>query len=215
MRIDPSHRRPRRDGRLATVLLALGALLALAGAAPAAGEPELPQRLVLDTDTSHVDFTLGATLHTVEGSFRVSGGEIGFDPVEGTAGGRVVIDARSGDTGSERRDRNMHRDVLESDTYPEFVFLPERLAVLRQEEDEAEVELAGTVEIHGVRKPLTIPATVRREGDALRIRGAFTVPYVDWGLRDYSNFVLRVAPTVDVQLDVVGRLQPERRAAAP
>jgi hypothetical protein len=47
---------------------------------------------------------------------------------------------------------------------------------------------------------------VRREDGHVRVEGTFTVPYVAWGLRDYSNFVLRVAPTVDVQLDVVGRL---------
>jgi polyisoprenoid-binding protein YceI len=101
----------------------------------------------------------------------------------------------------------MHRDVLESERFAEIVFLPERLAVARRTPDEADVEISGTVEIHGVREPLSIPATLRREGDRVRIQGRFSVPYVEWGMRDYSNFVLRVAPSVDVSLDLAGRLE--------
>jgi polyisoprenoid-binding protein YceI len=190
---------------LALVWLAVASLsTGLAAADPSA---EGPQRLVLDPEASHVDFVLGATLHSAAGSLRLERGDIGFDPDGGVATGRVVLDARSANTGSERRDRNMHADVLESGRFAEIVFLPEHLGVTRVSSEEASVELSGTIEIHGVRKPLSIPATVQREGDHLRIRGDFSVPYVEWGMRDYSNFLLRVAPTVDVSLDLVGRAE--------
>lgn len=192
---------------------ALGVLLLSLAAAPAGADAGAPQRLILDPDASHVAFSLAATLHTVEGTLRLTSGEIHFLPDGGAATGRVVVDARSARTGSERRDRNMHRAVLESERFPEIVFLPERLGVERASPDQASVELSGTVEIHGAREPLTIPAKVAREGDHLRIRGAFTVPYVKWGLRDYSNFLLRVAPTVDVSLDLVGHTEPETAAS--
>jgi polyisoprenoid-binding protein YceI len=185
----------------------LAACLLPAGARLVGAEGGLPQRLVLDPAASQVGFVLGATLHSVKGSFRVDRGVIGFDPDAGAANGRVVVDARSADTGSDGRDRKMHRDVLESERFPEIVFLPARLAVARRTPDEADVEISGTVEIHGVREPLSIPATLRREGDRVRIQGRFSVPYVEWGMRDYSNFVLRVAPSVDVSLDLAGRLE--------
>lgn len=189
------------------VILTIVFLLAPFAARGAESVSGHSQNLHLDPEESHVTFELGATLHSVEGSFGLTRGDIGFDPDAGTAWGRVVVNARSAETGSARRDRNMHREVLESEAYPEIVFLPERIEVRRHGDDEANVELSGTVEIHGTSKPITIPATVRREYGRIRVRGTFQVPYVEWGLRDYSNFVLRVAPTVEVSLDVVGDLE--------
>jgi len=218
MELDRIRRRRSRSAvqALARALpLALWALGAAHGAGAAGPEAGGPGRLVLDPDASRVSFVLGATMHSVKGSLRVERGEIGFDPEGGVADGRVVVDARSADTGSGLRDRNMHRDVLESERYPEIVFLPERIAVPRRTDEEADVELSGVIEIHGARAPLTVPASVRREGDHLRIEAEFSVPYVAWGMRDYSNFVLRVAPEVEVSLDLVARLVEPPLTQAP
>jgi polyisoprenoid-binding protein YceI len=206
----------RRRARPTPLTLAVALVLPLAAGRAVADPSQHPsQRLVLDPEASHVEFVLGATLHSVEGTMRLDNGEIRFEPDGGPAAGRVVVDARSADTGSDRRDRNMHGEVLESERFPQIVFLPEQLAVERVSPEEAHVELAGTVEIHGVRKPLVIPATIQREGEQLHIRGDFSVPYVEWGMKDYSNFVLRVAPTVDVSLDLLAHAEPGIGAASP
>ncbi|MFQ5698973.1 MAG: YceI family protein [Myxococcota bacterium] len=182
-------------------------LLAPAGAWGAAPQAPLPQHLVLDPGACHVGFELGATLHSVEGSFRLTRGEIGFDPETGLADGRVVVSARSGTTGIGLRDRNMHRAVLESETYPEIVFLPQRVAIQRHRDDVLDVELSGSIEIHGVSEPITVPGKAYLEDGRVRVHARFEVPYVRWGLRDYSNFLLRVSPTVEVSLDLVGDLK--------
>ena len=47
----------------------------------------------LDAAQTRVEFTLGATMHTVRGSFRLKQGVIRFDPLTGKASGALVIDS--------------------------------------------------------------------------------------------------------------------------
>jgi len=184
---------------LKSVLLLLAGCSLLGGASSAAAGD-----LVLDPAASQVAFLLPATLHKVHGSFQLVEGRIAFDLASHAASGRIVLDARSAQTGLASRDRNMRTKVLASERYPEIVFEPERLEVARRGAEEARVTLHGQVEIRGLRKPLEIPADVTRAGDELRIQADFQVPYVAWGLPDPSVFVLKVAPEVSVHLDVRG-----------
>lgn len=194
---------------------ALVPFLAAAAAARTSGEPpaetaEVPPALptvVLDTTSTRIAFTLGATLHTVEGSFAVREGRISFDPAGGRATGRVVVDATSGDTGNAKRDRKMHREVLESERYPEIVFTPSSVAGHLAPQGTSHVTLAGTVSLHGGSHPLSIPTDVTVDGDRVTATGTFAVPYVEWGLEDPSAFILRVEKHVDVTLEAVGRLE--------
>jgi polyisoprenoid-binding protein YceI len=184
-------------------LLAL-ALLSFPAAAPAAEDT-----FTLDAERSRVRFTLAATLHTVYGEGRVLEGAIRFDPETGAASGAVRVDARSFRTGNETRDENMHAQVLESERYPEIRFAAERLEVRARSARAAEVTLHGALALHGAEHAVGVPARLALEDGALRVTGAFTVPYVAWGLRDVSTFVLRVAKDVEVQLDLFGALQRE------
>jgi polyisoprenoid-binding protein YceI len=193
---------------------AVAAAAALALGASAGAEP---LRLRLDPATTQVRFTLGATLHTVEGAARLQSGELRLDSEGGAASGRVVIDARSAQTGIASRDANMHENVLESARFPEIVFLPQRLVVVRRDDaDRGQVRLEGEIEIHGGRHPAAIPAEVHREGGNVWFQGRFEIPYVEWGLHDPSTFLLRVNPTVGVVVEGVARaLPPEPPVASP
>src|SRR6201982_1411891 len=55
----------------------------------------------LDPSKSTIEFTLGASLHTVHGTFKLKRGEIRFDPSKGTASGAIVVDALSGESGKQ------------------------------------------------------------------------------------------------------------------
>lgn len=173
-------------------------------AAPAGGAERI---LRLDPRATEIRFTLGATLHTVEGTVSLRAGEIRFDPGTGEASGRVVVDAASADTGNDRRDRDMHRKVLESGRYPEIVFFPERLGSGLDAGGGGTVTLAGRLEIHGGSHLLEIPAEVTVEGGRLTARATFAVPYVEWGMEDPSTLFLRVDKEVEVTVLAVGTLQ--------
>lgn len=175
--------------------------------ASVAGEARAGGRFRVDPARSTLRFSLGATLHTVHGEAKLVGGELRFEPAGGAVRGEVVVDARSFVTGNATRDRSMHEDVLASERFPEIRFVAERLDVERRGTHEAEVTLHGRVGIHGGEHALAVPARVARDGDELRVRARFDVPYVAWGLRDVSTFVLRVAKHVEVQLDLRGALE--------
>jgi polyisoprenoid-binding protein YceI len=185
----------------------------LAGAAAAYARERV---LRLDPRHSEVRFRLGATLHEVEGKARLAAGEIDFDdaPSGGSARGLVRVDARSAETGIARRDRVLHAEVLESERFRWIELVPERLEVGARDAAHADVTLHGRIRIHGGEHPVAIPARVEALGAAapetaavpLRVTARFVLPYVEWGMKDVSTFVLRVAPTVTVEVDARGEL---------
>jgi polyisoprenoid-binding protein YceI len=186
-----------------------GLAMALVVHAPSAGAA--PQRLTLDPDGTAISFTLGATLHSVEGDLRLAGGEIHFDPETGAAAGELVVDATSARTGIDLRDRNMHRNVLESERYPRIVFRAERLRVVERQAQGGRVELEGVLDMHGKQRPFVLPARLSATGDRVAIETRFRVPYVDWGMRDESTLLLRVDRYVDVTVRAEGRVAPVGR----
>ncbi len=169
--------------------------------------------LQLEPERTRIAFELGATLHTVHGTARLAGGEIELESEGGPATGLVVIDATTLETGNPSRDRKMHRKVLVSETYPEI-----RLEVLATEGSVAErgtssVVLVSRFVMAGEAHPIEIAAeVVRSQGDAradqVAFEARFEVPYVEWGLRDPSTFVLRVAKVVTVTLEGEATLSP-------
>lgn len=182
--------------------------LALSAAALAAG-PTAAQslRLAVQPDAAAVHFLLDATLHKVEGTAILSLAEMTLDPATGAAEGRFVVDATSLETGNRRRDREMHRKVLESETYPEIVFRPERIGGTLPPAGAFEIELEGTLELQGAEHARTLLVRGERDGDRIEATAGFTIPYVAWGLRDPSKLVLRVAKQVEVEIELAAELE--------
>lgn len=162
--------------------------------------------LNLDPARTQITFTLGATLHTVEGSFKLKNSAIQFNPATGKASGDIVVDATSGESGNNSRDRKMHKSVLESQNYPEIVFVPERVQGQVLLSGESHVQIQGLVKLHGGQHEITIPADIQVTGAQLTANLHFTIPYVEWGLKDPSTFVLHVEKKVDVAIRVAGSL---------
>jgi polyisoprenoid-binding protein YceI len=181
---------------IATLLVALG--LPVAAAAE--------RTLVLDPEASRLSFTLDTTLHEVHGTLFLAGGEVRFDPDTGAAAGTITVDARRTDTGNAKRDKKMHNSVLESVAYPQFVFQLERVEGRLAPRGRSELDLVGTMTVHGEGHPMTLRATVELDGDRARVDSRFSIPYVDWGMSNPSLLFLRVAKQVEVSILAEGRL---------
>jgi len=188
--------------RLLNLMLAI--LTAVSAVVPLARAQETTLRL--DPEKTTVRFTLQATLHTVHGTFRLKNGAIKFNPATGAASGAVVIDATSGETGNQRRDRNMHRDVLVSERYPEITFTPTRVIGAVQPPGESSVQVEGVLRLQGSDHTITLPFTVQASGSELRATTQVTVPYVAWGLKNPSTFFLHVADKVELAIDATLKL---------
>jgi polyisoprenoid-binding protein YceI len=179
------------------------------------------QPLVLDIDPeqSQIQFGFGATLHHVDGGLRLQTGAIHLDSQTGIASGQVVADASSAKTGVERRDRKMHEKILESVQFPKITFVVERVDGTLNPIGRSEIQLHGTLDMHGVRRPAAIlaVANVRHTdaGDRVDATGYFDVPYLEWGMPDPSVFLLRVSKEVHVTVKIAGTLHPESSAANP
>ncbi|HEX4003381.1 MAG TPA: YceI family protein [Candidatus Acidoferrales bacterium] len=160
-----------------------------------------------DPASTQVAFTLAATLHTVHGAFRLKSGQIHFDPATGKAGGAIILDATSGNTDNASRDKKMHAEILESAKFPEITFSPNQItgptADLLAGKGTTQFQITGVFHIHGQDHPMTIPVTVSPASGAVaqfQVSTKFEVPYVKWGLKNPSTFVLRVADTVNLEI---------------
>ena len=161
-----------------------------------------PVEIEINPAKSTVLFSLGAVLHTVHGTFRVKGGSVRFDTASGQASGQISVDVKSGETGDSARDRQMHENVLESNRFPDAVFSPDHIKGRIASSGDSQVEMHGSLRIHGEEHDLTIPAKVTVQNDRATARAKFAVPYVAWGMKDPSNLVLRVDKTVNVEVVV-------------
>jgi len=72
--------------------------------------------LELDPSKTLIEFRLPGALHTTHGTFKLERGTIIADPATGKAGGSIVVDARSGDTGIGARDNDMRENVSRGST---------------------------------------------------------------------------------------------------
>ena len=182
-------------------------LFALIIAAPALsrGQAAPAQKVTvhLDPATTEIHWTLTDPLHTVHGTFALKGGLITIDPVTETAQGEVVVDVTSGQSGSRARDSHMQKDVLESAKFPQAIFHPEKVIGTMRPGMSQNVTVKGTFTIHGKDHPLDLTMGIQITGTNVVATTHFAVPYVAWGMKDPSNFVLHVQKQVDV--DVVAR----------
>lgn len=180
------------------------AFLAAASAAPGSIATAAEWQVTLDPAATTIGFTLGATLHTVDGRVSLASGSLSLDPETGAVAGEIVVDAASADTGNDSRDEDMHAKVLRSRAHPTIVLRPERIEGDVAPQGTSTAELTGQIELVGQLHEISFPIELTIDGATLSASGAFTVPYVEWGLEDPSKFLLRVAKKVDVTVKAEG-----------
>lgn len=166
-----------------------------------------------DPPQSQVHWTLDTALHQVHGTFRLKSGKIVFDPATGKASGALIVDAMSGESGNESRDRRMHASILESQKYTEIVFTPDRVQGNLAPQGSSTVQVHGKFRLMNVDHELTLPVTVDANADRIVANTRFTVPYIQWGLKNPSVLFLRVSDRVDVEIQSVGRSAPTLNAS--
>jgi polyisoprenoid-binding protein YceI len=178
----------------------------LCGLLPALLVQAQQKTFTLDPAQTKVNFTVDSTLHTVHGDFRLKRGSIQFDNATGQAGGEIVVDSASGRSGSDGRDKKMHKDVLESPKYSDIVFTPQHVKGTVAAEGKSQIEVEGTLTMHGKSKPATLPLEVQLQGGAGTADGSFTVKYQEWGMKSPSTFILRVSDKVEIHVHATGRI---------
>ena len=162
-------------------------------------------RLHLDAASTMVNFTLGDVLHTVHGAFKLKSGEMWIDASNGKAGGQIVVNALSGESGSGARDSRMRKNILESAKYGEITFAPDRVEGKVNLQGDSEVRLHGQFTIHGGTHEMTMNVKSHMEQQKVTATITFPVPYVQWGMKNPSTMFLRVNDTVEIAIQAAGQ----------
>ena len=165
------------------------------------------QTFTINPDASHVAFTLGGG-HRVEGTFHVQSGSIAFDRTATMMSGSVVVAAGSGNSGEPSRDKKMSGEVLDATHFAEVSFVPRTYQGTIAASGDSAIQVAGVFTLHGAPHDITVPMQIHLDGANITAKGQFIVPYVKWGLKDPSIFILKVAKEVGIDLTLVGTVAP-------
>ncbi len=171
-------------------------------------------RVSLEPAQTRIEWTLGATMHTVHGTFKLKYGSLTFDPKSGGAAGEIVVDATSGESGNHDRDTDMHNKVLESKRYPEITFLPRHVIGSLAEQGKSSIQVQGVLRIHGGDHDVTLSLPVEKIGSEIKASSRLTVPYQTWGMKDPSKMFLHVDSKVEVSISIVAHLTAAETAPA-
>jgi hypothetical protein len=200
--------------RLRALFLANVVLVAVLLTGPAFSQQSAPARaanqatghlkLNVDPAKSSVHYTVDSTVHTVHGTFQVKRGAISLEPSTGKVSGEIVVDATSGQSGNDSRDRKMHSEVIESARFSEIIFRPDKVDGSVSVTGNSSVKLHGTFVLHGAEHDFEAPTQAQMSGNQWKASTAFRIPYVEWKLKNPSNFLLKVKPYVDIEVELAG-----------
>jgi polyisoprenoid-binding protein YceI len=194
-------------------ILGIALLLSATAAPPMPNAAQAPAQgvvLELDPAQSKVHYTVDTTLHTVHGTFALKKGTVHFDPESGQAGGEVSVFATSGDSGNSSRDERMHKEILETSKYPDAIFRPSQIDGKVARTGACDVKMRGVILLHGSEHEIVAVVHAELAGDHWKGIAKFDVPYIQWGIKDPSNWLLKVKPVVNVELEMAG---PEKGAS--
>jgi polyisoprenoid-binding protein YceI len=96
--------------------------------------------------------------------------------------------------------------VLDAEHFAEVMFAPSSYQGTIAPSGDSTIQVSGTFTLHGTPHDMTVPMQLHIDGANLTAKGHFTVPYVKWGLKDPSIFILKVAKEVDIDLTLSGQL---------
>jgi polyisoprenoid-binding protein YceI len=166
------------------------------------------QTFTVSPDASQVAFSLGGSDHGTHGTFHVQSGVVDFDRGATRISGSVVVAAGSGDSGNQSRDHKMTTEVMDAAHFAEVSFVPQSYQGTIASSGDSTIQVSGVFTLHGTPHDLTVPMQIHIDGAACTVKTQFMVPYVKWGLKDPSVFILKVAKEVGIDLTLAGRLTP-------
>jgi polyisoprenoid-binding protein YceI len=199
-------------GVLALALLWVPLVLAQQSSPPQ-GKPSaaIPQRNItihFDPAASQIHFRVGSLLRDLRGTFKLKGGALAIDPNSTLAQGEILVDATTAHIANPVKDRQMHEDVLETQRYPAIFFHVEHLrGQVPKADGSGDVIAEGMLNIHGADHPFQMKVHLVRQDDTVTAMTHFTVPYVEWGMKDPRGTFLRYAKTADIDVIAKGTIR--------
>ena len=105
-------------------------------------------------------------------------------------------------------EKDLKEIVLHPDQYPDITFQSTNVTAKALGADRYDVKINGNLTLHGVTRPITIPAVVTLKGNSLlRAVGKFSIDRDDYKVKATSAFhgMVRVDDDIKFEFDIVGR----------
>ena len=169
----------------------------------------LGQQMSVDFDprATKINWSLVGNVHTTHGTFQLKQGHVEMNSASGEASGELIVEANSGNSNDGARDKRMKKEILETEKFPEIRFKITRIEGAGQLKGEATIRAVGQFTIHGASHEVNIPMEMKINEDDVTGKGKFVVPFVDWGMKDPSNFIFKVNKTVEVEIVAAGHIK--------
>jgi polyisoprenoid-binding protein YceI len=164
------------------------------------------QTFVVNPDASEVKMTLKSTHELVNGTFHVQSGSIDFDRSTPRMSGSVVVNAGSGKTGNDSRDKKMNKEILKVEQHATVSFEPRTHAGAIAPSGDSTIQVTGIFTLLGTPHEITIPMLVHLEGASATAQAHFVVPYVEWGLKNPSFLIWKADNDVAIDLKLAGTI---------
>jgi polyisoprenoid-binding protein YceI len=185
--------------RVKAMLSSVVGVLCLAGAALAEFKP-----IKLDPVHSRIGFTASTLLFEVDGQFKKYEVLVDGDPSHPeTAKVMVNIDSASIDTANAKRDEHLSSpDFFDVKKYPKISFVSDKVMPTP-----SGLEVTGTLDMHGKKKPLTIPFKVAKGKngagvDTVAYKGKLNLNRQDFGVGS-DSVAAKISLEDEVSLDLL------------
>lgn len=111
------------------------------------------------------------------------------------------VDLNTLDTGIGLRNRHMRENYLETDQFPKASFKGKIVKADTMQADSFQVQVQGTMSIHGVDRQMDVNGTIKKMNGSLRIRTQFVVKLSDHNIKIPSIMFYKIDENMDVILD--------------
>jgi polyisoprenoid-binding protein YceI len=150
-----------------------------------------------------------ATVGDFVGTTKTVAGQFTGAPDLSGVRGWVETPVQSLKTGDRRRDKDLNKS-MESSRYPRLRFELTRIAAKQFVGDSIPVTLHGTLDIHGVTRPVELPGTIEFQGTNARVRSTFPLNLKDYKIGGLSKMLgmLKMHENIEVHVDLVFQLGP-------
>lgn len=203
------------------ISVSLGVLFLLGGVQEVFAKPLTFK--VSGTGKDVVSFNSDAPVEVITGSTHGVKGEVTLDDsfqfdAKHPFRIRFTVDLASVDTGIPLRNEHMRNNFLETDHYPQAIFMAKSIKLSKKPNlgvtQTVKLDAAGDFTVHGITVQKTIPLTVaympgkNRQPGSIRIRGKFPVNLAEHHIQRPEAIFVKLAETVFVTVDLTGKAVP-------
>jgi polyisoprenoid-binding protein YceI len=121
----------------------------------------------------------------------------------------INVDKTMGDFERKGFQNVLHKQVLESEKFPQIIFKSSGLVALKKDGEKRTFTLTGTLNFRGVTRPVSFPVTATFGKTAISASGSAKFKQTDFGITPYADALgaIKVGDEMTVNFSIVAKPQ--------